>query len=356
MDCLISLGANLGGRRAAISRAARRLADDPSVERLRLSRLHETQPVGGPGGQPTFFNAAARLETSFAPDQLLARLQRIEDEAGRQRVERWGPRTIDVDLLLYGDRSVQAPGLRVPHPRMAWRRFVLEPAAEVAADMVHPTTGWTIGRLRDHLDATPHYLALTGSIGAGKTRLAERLSQAIDGHLIREPLDPDRLADFYADPTSRAWATELEFLTARRLLLARPDRGEPGASEMRVPASEFVVSDFWFDQSAAFARVWLDQRQYAEYRERFEAARQQVGRARLTVLLRASAEELQRRIQQRGRPGELELPSETLGRIAAEIDRETRKPDVGPVLRLDNESANADAVFAEVIAAVEAMR
>jgi 2-amino-4-hydroxy-6-hydroxymethyldihydropteridine diphosphokinase len=150
-DCLISLGSNLGDRQAILDAAVARLREHPAISELRCSRWHETLPVGGPAGQPPYLNGAARLETSLSPRELLVLLQEIENQFGRQRFERWGPRTLDLDLLLYDDLVINTPELALPHPRMPERRFVLEPALEVAAEMVHPTTGRSIARLLQSL-------------------------------------------------------------------------------------------------------------------------------------------------------------------------------------------------------------
>jgi 2-amino-4-hydroxy-6-hydroxymethyldihydropteridine diphosphokinase len=120
----IGLGANLGDRRATLSGAAASLGT--LGERTAVSPLYETAPVGGPP-QPHYLNAVVVLETPLGPRALLDRLLALEREAGRTRGRRWGPRLLDLDLLLFGDREIDEPGLRVPHPRMGERRFVLEP-------------------------------------------------------------------------------------------------------------------------------------------------------------------------------------------------------------------------------------
>lgn len=159
---LISLGSNVGDRAAAIRTALDRLANAPGVRVTASSSLHETKPAGGPTSQENFLNAAALLETDLPPLEVLSVLQKIENELGRIRSERWGPRTIDLDLLLYDQLELDTPELTLPHSRMSFRRFVLEPAAEIAPDMVHPGCGNTIGGLLRHLEQSPRYLAIVG--------------------------------------------------------------------------------------------------------------------------------------------------------------------------------------------------
>jgi 2-amino-4-hydroxy-6-hydroxymethyldihydropteridine diphosphokinase len=117
------------------------LAADPELEVEAVSAIRETDPVGVVD-QPRFLNGAIRLKTELAPRPLLDRLLAVEQQLGRVRTgERYGPRTIDLDLLLYGDEIVEEPGLRVPHPRLAERRFVLEPLAELDSGLVVPGLG-----------------------------------------------------------------------------------------------------------------------------------------------------------------------------------------------------------------------
>lgn len=145
--CLIGLGSNLGNRTEQLNSALAALRADPSLTLLRCSSFLETAPIGGPAGQPKFLNAAALVETTIAPRELLAKLQATEARLGRVRGEHWGPRTIDLDLLLYGDAVISTPELMVPHPRLAQRRFVLVPAAEIAAEMVDPVSALSIAAL-----------------------------------------------------------------------------------------------------------------------------------------------------------------------------------------------------------------
>jgi 2-amino-4-hydroxy-6-hydroxymethyldihydropteridine diphosphokinase len=137
----IGLGANLGDREATMRRALELVEARGDIEVKAVSSLRETDPVGYED-QPRFLNGAAALETELAPRVLLFRLQEVEQELGRDRSgPRFGPRTIDLDLLLYGDERIHEPGLEVPHPRLAERRFALEPLAELDDGLEVPGRG-----------------------------------------------------------------------------------------------------------------------------------------------------------------------------------------------------------------------
>ncbi len=138
----IGLGANLGEAAASVRAAAAALAALPRTRLLAVSRLYRT-PAWGREDQPDFINAAACVETTLAPLELLQALLDTEQAFGRRRDphDRWGPRTLDLDLLLYGDRVLDLPGLQVPHPRLHERAFALVPLAEIAADATIPGHG-----------------------------------------------------------------------------------------------------------------------------------------------------------------------------------------------------------------------
>jgi 2-amino-4-hydroxy-6-hydroxymethyldihydropteridine diphosphokinase len=143
-EVLLALGSNLGNRQEMLESAWRDIDHLPQTKVLRISRFHQTQPVGGPPNQPEFLNAVCSVCTDLQPQRLLEKLQEIEIRFGRIRAEHWGPRTLDIDILLYGDQIICTPALSVPHPEMLYRSFVLEPAQEIAADTVHPVTGKTL--------------------------------------------------------------------------------------------------------------------------------------------------------------------------------------------------------------------
>jgi 2-amino-4-hydroxy-6-hydroxymethyldihydropteridine diphosphokinase len=147
----VGLGANLGAREETIRRAIELLGREDEVDVVAVSRVRETDPVGVID-QPRFLNGAVAVDTALAPRDLLDVLLRIERQLGRVRDgTRWGPRTIDLDLLVYGDEEIDQPGLTIPHPRLGERRFALEPLAEVDPELVIPGLG-RVSELVTHLD------------------------------------------------------------------------------------------------------------------------------------------------------------------------------------------------------------
>ena len=149
----VGLGSNLGDRAAHLADAVERLRRTPAVRVTALSSLLENLAIGGPAGSPPFLNAVVELRTTLSPHALLQAMQAIEADLGRVRHERWGPRTIDLDLLLFGDRTIESTDLTVPHPLMHARRFVLQPLAEIAPTAFHPSSRTTVAALLERLNA-----------------------------------------------------------------------------------------------------------------------------------------------------------------------------------------------------------
>lgn len=142
----IGLGTNLGHREAQLQQAIARLAPLVSHGDITTAPLYETEPVGGPE-QPHYLNTVAAFRTVLGPSALLQALLDIEEAMGRIRLERWGPRCIDLDLLLFGDQLMEKTtplDLVIPHPRMHLRRFVLQPLSDIAPDLIHPRLNQTI--------------------------------------------------------------------------------------------------------------------------------------------------------------------------------------------------------------------
>ena len=154
MKAYIGLGSNLGERESMIRQALEAISLLPETDLTRASSLYDTEPVGDVD-QPNFLNAVAEVETDLAPMQLLWNLQLIEKRLGRERTRRWGPRVIDLDLLLYGDEVIEEETLRVPHPELTRRAFVLVPLVELEPLLVHPGTGETMLSHLSKLGARP---------------------------------------------------------------------------------------------------------------------------------------------------------------------------------------------------------
>lgn len=202
-EALIAFGANEGDCEAALAKTIEILENDPAILELKCSRAVRTKAVTGEspvdcetliaGEQAEYLNAAIRVLMTFSPDDLHQTLIAIEQELGRERERRWGPRTIDLDLLLIGDLQLRSDDLTIPHPRMSYRRFVLQPALDIAANMVHPESGMTLQQLVDHLDSAASIIV----IAANDNEFAQIISQNIDA----------------ADCEVRVVNTDQEFLT-----------------------------------------------------------------------------------------------------------------------------------------------
>ncbi len=247
--CLLALGSNLGNRQELLRRATRETTCLPDSRLLARSQWYETAPIGGPRDQGPFLNGALLLQTTLKPRNLLTRLQEIETRLGRERMVRWDARAIDIDLLLMDAQVIETPDLQIPHPRMSFRPFVLEPAVEIAGEMLHPTSGWTLAQLLFHLENAASYVAVAAAEPRLASWLADQLAQTLgclrlEEHLSRRLVasDPEpqnavefcRWAEAALDP--RCWHKDMEL--ASRLPVA-PGRLPPRA------AASVVVSAFW---------------------------------------------------------------------------------------------------------------
>ena len=212
--CLIGLGSNLGDRSGFLDEALARLKRHPGIEVRRQSRYRETLPVGGPDAQPAYLNAAAVLQTTLSPHALLAALQGVEADLGRQRIAHWGPRTIDLDLLLYNDLTLAEPGLAVPHH--AWCGGGLSGTGGRCGPGNAPP-----GHGLDHCAApgTPEPDPVVpghcrphrrGQEQLGRRNRRKKRRPAARRAIRRLPAEA-----FYRNPSSHAWQIELEFLDER---------------------------------------------------------------------------------------------------------------------------------------------
>jgi 2-amino-4-hydroxy-6-hydroxymethyldihydropteridine diphosphokinase len=152
VKCAIALGSNLGDSLTILENAIKILAHTPGIALEKCSSWYKTAPIGPP--QPDYWNGCALLTVTLTPDALLAKLLDIEQQSGRVRCQRWGPRTLDLDVLLYGDLILQTPSLQIPHPRMRERAFVLVPLSEIAPDWIEPISQRAIAQLLKAVDCS----------------------------------------------------------------------------------------------------------------------------------------------------------------------------------------------------------
>jgi 2-amino-4-hydroxy-6-hydroxymethyldihydropteridine diphosphokinase len=318
----ISLGSNLGDRRAILDDALETLADVPGVSVRAVSSYHETSPVGGPAGQGPFLNAAARLESDLDPHQLLSVLQGIENQAGRVRTARWGERTLDLDILIYGTKFLDTRELKLPHPRLALRRFVLAPLAEIAPTIVDTMTKRTIADLLANLDRRPRLVAIDGPRGPRKDEVFGRLVEDLPGFGVSEAdLEPPGIES--DDDPILAIADDLE----RKARAFKASQWEDVT--LRVP---WIVADYFLGPAlieAATARLW-------KYRSRSEA------------------ESLAKSNAQRNWKGRVNVLAETtlpptFVVVLPKVGATPRRPG-GTTPRLWPESDDPDAIVAEVVA------
>lgn len=181
--CHIGLGGNIGDVRGTIEQALAALPRH-GLAVVRRSRLYDTTPVGSQSDR--YLNAAATVETQLAPENVLKALQQIENAAGRTRAVHWGPRTLDLDLLLYGDEQLHSRRLILPHPGLWYRRFALDPMAEIAGDDIHPVFCVSINVLRERLRERPLPVHLCGEPREGSS-LANGLNVQFGPDLLWVP-------------------------------------------------------------------------------------------------------------------------------------------------------------------------
>jgi len=269
----ISLGSNMGDRRGLLDDAVAALADCGGVIVKSVSSYHETQPVGGPPGQGPFLNAAAELETTLTPHRLLEVLQTIERRARRVREVRWGERTLDLDILIFGNKFLETNDLKLPHPRLALRRFVLEPLVEIAPQVRDRMTNRTAADLLANLNRRPRLLA----IDSEDDPLNQTLFRALVNDLPAFGIRSEELRSLRV-PSEDPLIDLIETLLGQ----AEAIRASRWAAEtLRVP---WIVMDFCLDREVRrAARSWWGTIHPAQWRVREPEMSDGLRRVRLAV-------------------------------------------------------------------------
>jgi 2-amino-4-hydroxy-6-hydroxymethyldihydropteridine diphosphokinase len=353
--CLIGCGSNLGQRREQLDRALELLGFMPGVELVAVSRFHETRPVGGPGDQGAYLNGACLIETDLPPRDILGMLFAVENTLQRRRDQRWGERTIDLDLLLYDDLVVESPELTLPHPRMATRRFVLEPCAEIAAELRYPLSACTIRDLLDNISVPHPLVAVVGVPGSGATEVAAAVADATLARLIRAP-----------GPVGRSAGGVLEAVAAwRRPLSAECWQDDPHGT----------VADYWLDALPAVAAEHAGEQGWPSFTAEYEQLVGDVVSPHVAIFLRLSPAEIRSRLAFRSSAAaihsdvfadlpavpvaEAEAVAAGLERLQARLERRLRCPAErcprAPKAVITIAADDLAAAAAEATAAVEAM-
>jgi deoxyguanosine kinase len=310
----IGLGSNLGDRKDFIHKALKILAESKDVEIVSVSDIIETAPLRG-ANQPEYLNAVAQIKTVLTAEDLHKTLVSIETSLGRTRKEKWSSRTIDLDLLLFGEEIINSPDLTVPHPQMHLRSFVLKGLRELNRKLVHPVLKESIDELALRLNGTdfvingeqPQLVSVAGIIGVGKTTLAKKLSNILDCKCILEAYDKNPyLPDVYAGKKELALDSQLFFLTSRVAQL----------NHHGLKAGEILFADYVFDKELIYAKHLLNAEQLALYHTIHKQIISDIAAPVLVIYLIDSVENCLKRIHGRNRPYEQKIQPQFLDSLS----------------------------------------
>lgn len=331
----IALGSNLGDRADYIRRAVGELALCDGVSVTGQSAVEETTPLGMVT-QDVYLNSIVKVETNLSPDDLFACMVKIENSLGRVRDAKWGPRTIDLDLLLYGGKIIETAQLCVPHKQMHLRSFVLRGMCRLDGKLVHPVLNETMDELSSRLKGKdfvidsnkPQLISIAGVIGAGKTTLGEGLSSQLDCQLLREAYDTNPyLAAAYAGNEDRALDSQLYFLNSRLEQLEKDN----------LPSGQAVITDYVFEKDRIFARRTLTDDQFAKYSGRLREVEERIAEEVLVIYLRQNPTTLLDRIHGRNRPYEQRIELGWLESLADEYEKLFAAWDRCPVITINTD-------------------
>ncbi len=346
----IGLGSSMGDRAGSLRRALETLAACEGIVSVRPSTFYETPPLGDVE-QGAFLNGVAQVRTSLSYRTLFETLQAIEQQMGRVRGEHWGPRVIDLDLLLYGSSVVDEPDLKIPHPEMHLRSFVLRGLCLLDPGAMHPQMAQTVVELAKRLNncdfyrdaSRPQLVSIAGNIGVGKTTLAQRLAGRLNARFIAENYsDNPYLADVYAGDRGKALDSELFFLSS-------------GASQLekrRLKAGAVYVSDYVFDKAMIYASNWLNDEQMEEYKRYYASVSDGVAVPVLVIYLNDSLQHCLDRIHRRNRPYEQEIEPAFLEHLETGYETLYRDFAACPVWRITSDRCWTDEQVDRVAAQV----
>ncbi|MCK5226431.1 MAG: 2-amino-4-hydroxy-6-hydroxymethyldihydropteridine diphosphokinase [Planctomycetes bacterium] len=345
----IGLGSNLGDRTEAINNAVRMLFASGQIGVAAVSDIIETAALGD-CQQPNYLNCVAKIETSLNAKNLFNKLCGIEAKLGRIRLSngstrtsaelsrmpspsKWSPRTIDLDLLLFGDEIINDTNLIVPHSQMHLRTFVLKGMCQLDSQLLHPVLKESMNNLAARLNGADFALnyksvqliSIAGVIGVGKTTLAEKLSSLLDCKILFEAYDTNPfMPEVYAGKKQAALDSQMYFLKSRIKQL--------DSKKMR--PSKPVISDYVFEKELIYANQLLDAEQLVLYKEKYNAVSSEVSPPVLVIYLRDSAENCLERIHRRSRPYEQQIKLDFLNALDADYENLFNSWKRCPVIRI----------------------
>lgn len=324
----LSLGSNLGNKLNHLQKAIF-LLDEKAGDLVAISKIYQSASWGF--SSDDFYNCCVSIDTTLTPHELLEVILGIEKELGRTRPteKSYAARTIDIDIIYYEKEIVDTDTLKIPHPLLEERRFVLRPLADVAPQFYHPIvnkdtrnliqqcrdksevnrTTIPIYKTREALFSSLHFIALEGNIGAGKTTLAKMISEDFNGKLVLEQFaDNPFLPKFYNDQSRYAFPLEMSFLAERY------QQFTDNTSQLDL-FRHFMVSDYDIFKSLIFAKITLQEEEFKLYRRVFDFMYKEVTKPNVYVYLYQNTERLLDNIKKRGRSYEQNIQPDYLDKI-----------------------------------------
>jgi deoxyguanosine kinase len=328
----IGFGSNLGDRKSYIDKAIQSLRETPDVTVERVSAIVETKPLSD-AQQPKYLNCVAEIQTSLLPAKLHQHLVGIENSLGRERKQKWASRTIDLDLLLFGNEIINSVTLAVPHSQMHLRSFVLSGLCELNSNLVHPILNETVEVLASRLNGCdfelsndmPQLISIAGNIGAGKTTLTKILAETFKCRAIFEAYDTNPfLAKVYAGNHDLALDSQLYFL------FTRFEQLNPASLEKGKPA----ITDYLFQKEQIYAKLTLNAEQLALYQKYYSIVSPGIANPVIVIYLQNPPKQCLERIHERSRPYEQRIESSFLEAVGAGYEQGLHDWKVCPVIRL----------------------
>ena len=325
----IALGSNKGDRLKHLQNAVDLIFKNIGKVNI-IAKVYNTPAFGFEGED--FLNTCLYAETDFSAEDVLEKLLQIETKLGRSRTisETYESRTIDLDILFYNDEIINSELLKIPHPQLHKRKFVLHPLHDIASKLKHPVLQHTVAEImatcEDDSEVEPikiwlknptkqfnfsnqNYIAIEGNIGAGKTSLAHKIAHDFNAKLILERFaDNPFLPKFYEEPQRYAFTLEMSFLADRYQQIS------DDLSQLDL-FKDFMVSDYDIYKSLIFSKITLPEDEFKLYRKLFYLMYKDIAKPDLYVYLYQNTERLQENIKKRGRDYEQNIDSEYLEKI-----------------------------------------